>query len=908
MIDAITHFFNTLALITGSPQLLFIVFIASFSLKLGFLTYLAHRTLQSETSPRPIYFLMLVLLSSLICDITWLLTPFSYYIDFPIYNTFLRIAWAFTIILYQALALFLESLTSQKSSLTLRQKIFFTVSSALFLCYTSIALFNFNCASIVEKSWIELNLGPITSIYCLFFLMLPSVLITVNKLRASSMPRILKKQIKLFILGIILPLWSSDFIQIISLFISPLEKWINTNYIFVNLSNILITYAVFYSMRRIMGLRFLNLKDKIQSTIDINFIDNFKIILNRLSHISNEQELNHVTQEFFKEAFDVPFSKINLYMRSSQPSDQKIVYTSTQNQTISLVETFLNTHKDTICKELRINKIMIYDEVAFSNFYEQQPTRSYILNFLNTINADIFLPIYEKEQLIAYVIIERDARPTLFYTEIEHDEMLIFASYLGNIINLLKKQNIDMLIAQEKELNEELYRKHQEISQYKESIRSFVRSPQQKNIGVLFYKNRLFTFGNQAAKEMLKVNLNTQQGHPVARACKLLAQQVEEYKAGQTSKTTDADGNMLILSGVPNLESNNTIITISYPDIADILKNHIEKLQDPSERDYLLYLETTKSGKLINQLIPGAGEAFLNFKIELLKTALSKKALLLSMPEQDLQATVELLHDISLRETLYTITLQAPCKNVDVAIKLFGINPIFGVTPTERPLLEQLHNTGTLLIKNVHFLDNETQKYLAEFIRYGLFRTFKGDRKESSNVRVICSTDQNLAALAQDGLFSLELFNQLKETALTMPPLATLSQEELESVAQGFTQQELKSSTFKDILTLTDKDKSKLNSQRPTSLHELQKRVRYILEHKSQHPEINAQTQFNPAYGEHNAELTAIARLGKNALKNKEAMTLLWSTFKNQNQIATFLGVNRSSVNRRCQAYNLTMP
>jgi DNA-binding NtrC family response regulator len=83
--------------------------------------------------------------------------------------------------------------------------------------------------------------------------------------------------------------------------------------------------------------------------------------------------------------------------------------------------------------------------------------------------------------------------------------------------------------------------------------------------------------------------------------------------------------------------------------------------------------------------------------------------------------------------------------------------------------------------------------------------------------------------------------------------------------------------------------------------------VRYILEHKSQHPEINAQTQFNPAYGEHNAELTAIARLGKNALKNQQAMTLLWSTFKNQNQIATFLGVNRSSVNRRCQAYNLRM-
>ena len=29
-------------------------------------------------------------------------------------------------------------------------------------------------------------------------------------------------------------------------------------------------------------------------------------------------------------------------------------------------------------------------------------------------------------------------------------------------------------------------------------------------------------------------------------------------------------------------------------------------------------------------------------------------------------------------------------------------------------------------------------------------------------------------------------------------------------------------------------------------------------------------------------------------------MTCLWNKFKNQNKIATLLGVNRSSVNRRC--------
>ncbi|MDR3550270.1 MAG: hypothetical protein P4L31_02570 [Candidatus Babeliales bacterium] len=52
-------------------------------------------------------------------------------------------------------------------------------------------------------------------------------------------------------------------------------------------------------------------------------------------------------------------------------------------------------------------------------------------------------------------------------------------------------------------------------------------------------------------------------------------------------------------------------------------------------------------------------------------------------------------------------------------------------------------------------------------------------------------------------------------------------------------------------------------------------------------------------------QLIAASRLGKHALRDPQIMGLLWSKFNNQNKIATFLGVNRSSVNRRCKEYNL---
>ena len=52
-------------------------------------------------------------------------------------------------------------------------------------------------------------------------------------------------------------------------------------------------------------------------------------------------------------------------------------------------------------------------------------------------------------------------------------------------------------------------------------------------------------------------------------------------------------------------------------------------------------------------------------------------------------------------------------------------------------------------------------------------------------------------------------------------------------------------------------------------------------------------------------DIAQAVRLGKKALQDPQSMAILWNKFRNQNKIATLLGVNRSSVNRRCQEYNL---
>jgi len=207
----------------------------------------------------------------------------------------------------------------------------------------------------------------------------------------------------------------------------------------------------------------------------------------------------------------------------------------------------------------------------------------------------------------------------------------------------------------------------------------------------------------------------------------------------------------------------------------------------------------------------------------------------------------------------------------------------------------------------VHFLDKETQDILAEFIRYGFYRIFKSEKKMQADVRIICSTNQNLSQLVQKGIFSASLYNELCNASLSLPSLMTLPQEELETLVRGFSEQALagQSNPQNNLLMLSDKDKEKIINQKPISLHELKMRVQGILVHKTKKNETFHDTQFDPAYNISDPKLIEASRLGKYALKDPKIMALLWDKFKNQNKIAQFLGVNRSSVNRRCKDYGL---
>lgn len=818
-----------------------------------------------------------------------------------LYSLFCRIAWAFVITQYQAIAFFFEYISTKKFRFSV-----FTVCNLLFnITITStflyLAFINYADPSAMgyQLKILEANLVTVISLYpAALFLVVFYKLYRVYS--TTQVPTILKHQLSLLIkffffhIGTELLGYSISVARIFE--VPEVVLTLNT------LSTFFSSVALFYITKRIIGLRFLNIKKDVESSHKFNFLTHFKDILGQLDNTTSVTELSRLSQMFFQRAFDIPLSRTKLYLRHYKSA---LDLNAQDSITISDVEQYIDeVQKPQILSRLRAQKIFMKDDMQFTHFYEEDPTSKEILVFLDKINAAIFLPIFERSVVTAYIIIEPDIKPYKLFTSKERDEMLVFTTYLSNIINILKYSNIDVMHKRYQELTEELYQKHSEISQYKESLRTFVRNNKERKIGVIYYKNRRFTFANEAAKTLVDIDLNTTDGHPLTQTCKSIASKVLEYKTPQSTITIDSKGNKIIISAIQSIETQSIILLVYYPEVSDIIKTQVDQLKDPSMWDYVLYLETTQSGRLVNELIPGSSEALLEFKIQLLSTALSKKATLLSLPEDDLISTVEIIHAISLRQTLYPLKLTTPEKNDEIAIKLFGINPLM-MQDAPQALLEKLDNVGTLFIENIENLSMSTQEYLAQFIAFGFFNKFKSNHKFFSNVRIICSTTKNLLELVNAEKFSRQLFEELQETFLVLPPLHELSQKEIDSLAQGFADQMVTSQTYKNLLSLTDKDKAKLFNERPLSINELKEKVHQLLLHKSTKHQIQEQDAFDPAYNVTDPDIAHAVRLGKRALKDIHVMTQLWTKFQNQNKIALLLGVNRSSVNRRCQEFNL---
>ena len=867
-------------------------------------TYIRHNEL-AQKHRHTFFFLILVIIGMVMGNISWIikichdLSMIS--IDYKYIQFVIIATWVINFIEYQALGLFIENLIEKKFTFRWHQKLFLAINVILipiFIHITTSQVYGYTSFISIDTMY------QFASLFRAFIIM-PSIIIVLTKLHNKYVPIIAKKQLTIFLQYILFPHLFFEFIEYFPLFGSQGSS-ADISGIITTLSTIFMTIAIIFCSLHVTRFRFLNfsnkVEDKSQGSPIGGLTGSFKHTIEKLSLATTPQELLFISQIFFKENFQIAPENVCLNFRNNQESCSA-TRESSCSTTNNIIESFINNDYQSI-ELLQQFRILVADEVMFDAYYTTNTHQNVLADFLTKISSEIFLPMYDKHTIIAYLTINR-SQTHKFYSGAEQNKIVIFGTFLASAINIMHNSNILMLLQQSKKIKEDLYLKHQEINQYKESIKALLKQKMNSQVGVLFYKDGKFTFGNENSQKLLPINLNHQTSHPTTITIVKLAQQVESYRTTQSRFLYDSNNKQLMVTGVPHLDYNGgVILTVHYPDSSDIIKTQIDQLQDPSQIDFLLYLETTKSGKLINQIIPSNSEILLNFKIKLLEISLSKKATLLQSHSDDLLSIVEIIHHISLRNSLHIIDLKPTTSNHDLAIKLFGLNPVL-MQDNEESLLKKLDQNGTLFIKNVELLDLETQNKLAHFIKYGIFTMVKSEHKISSDVRIICSVSQNPQVLMDQNKLSVSLYKELSETTLALPSLLTMDEQELQDLIDGFACQAIEESNFTTLLQISKKDKEQLIDRRPASLQEFKSKIQHLLAQKSKDNHIFHETHFDPEFNVTNPKLLKAANLGKHALKDSEIMSLLWTQFQCQAKIAQFLSVNRSSVNRRCKEYNL---
>ncbi|MBP9765108.1 sigma 54-interacting transcriptional regulator [Candidatus Babeliales bacterium] len=798
-------------------------------------------------------------------------------------------AWMTSCFKFHSFLLFLEKSTTRNKPIALYHYVLYIVEilfCGLLISETTYRFYHYNIPHpILQKIYPIIIVSWIISI-------IPSLIVIYKQLNNDKIPYILKKQLIAIFAFCLLP----HMISIILEFTPYILFKIHPSILCINISLITITISIYYCFKRIMQFRFLNLSSHVQTTQIISNEVSLKNAIEQINIATTTQEIGYIVQQFFTEHIHVAQADIAIHIRSHQSED------NTQQK---FIEHFLNsTNQDVLqaLENLYKRKILIRHEIEFDAFYSDHSTIVTLTNFIKTIQSDIFIPIVNNKKIIAYITIAQQD-PIKLYNEDQQNKMIVFAHFLTPAIKVLLQQNMYALLQDSKEIKESLYEKTQEINQYKESMKQLLKDRVEYHIGIIFYKNRHFSFKNQEAHTLLGFNPNLEMHNPSTATLTHFAQQIEKYQTTQSMHITVTNGHKLILTGMPNTETHaGVLLIIRKPEATDLIKMHIDALQDQNQRDYLLYLETTKAGQIVNKLLPNQHELFVQTKIKLLQSILQRSTLLIESNQYDIDATIDIINNVSQTSSLYILDAQT---DEHVGVSLFGINPLFA--QHSQPSILERYAHGTVVIKNIEHIDHVTQQKLVHLIKYGLFSPLKSEQRKTSNTRIIFTTSNKLESLHTDGTIIAELYEQIQRYHLRLPSMITMSDENLMLIIDHYMTQALQEHGTQKVQPLNLKEKEAIIAKRIPGLFELRAKIITFMILKAQEKltvhEHNAQATkiIDPTC----PELQLAAQLGKHALKDIQLMKNLWKKLGSQTKIAELLGVNRSSVSRRFKDFHV---
>lgn len=147
-------------------------------------------------------------------------------------------------------------------------------------------------------------------------------------------------------------------------------------------------------------------------------------------------------------------------------------------------------------------------------------------------------------------------------------------------------------------------------------------------------------------------------------------------------------------------------------------------------------------------------------------------------------------HDASERSEHPFLALSCASLPDNVAeSELFGYGPNAypGSDEEGKRGIFELADGGTVFLDEVGEMSNELQTKLLRFLQNGTFRRVADENEVNVDVRVVCSTQKDLASMVQENTFREDLFYRINVLSLHIPPLRERKQDVL-PLAQHFAQ------------------------------------------------------------------------------------------------------------------------
>lgn len=792
---------------------------------------------------------------------------------------FIRLARAFMIVQYQSIAGFMESVLNKHTHQTPVKKTTFVMAVVCVGYFIYQALFGDvyeRFTHIPELTHAGTHIGDSYAAYAGSFflfniLILPTFIRFFREINAQELPKLVRHYLRLLLYGLICPFLVAEF------FIGGSFLWIRAPDgvgIVASVAALILAIALLYCVNIIVyrSVQPLLHQPDVIAHKSITF-DAFKEALEQLGRAAGLADLYEVTLTFFKQQFNVPLRALTLYVCSDAQQTDDVLARFISLQSIKGIQT----------------KIMVFDEIAFEYFYDASDETFLTLCFLKEINSDIFIPLYHQDTtLIGYINVAYGTRPGRCYELAEQAHMIIFTHYLSSVINVLRHNRGDHIRYREQKISDQLFTAAREASLYKEALHAFLDTTPTKTIGIFLYKNGKFSAVNDEARRIIPFNILVQESHPVARACLSVALRAESDAHGVRCLARHDNGTLYVVAGCMHENLRAVVVTLWPADIADTIAYQLHDVTHITDADYLMLVEKTKPGMLIEQFLPAMGPVLTPTKISLLKACLSRVMIHLEGASEDMEALVWLMHRASNRGNVYVI--DAAMHDNDIYTHLYDI-----IRMTLGIHQHKTEMNGTLFLKNIEYLSAYNQRFISDALLYGIWRLPDTGHHIPNTMRLISTSNHHVHLFAHEGKFCRILASHLKKNTFALPTPEQLSKYELQSLIDGYVRHYI--TGLGHMCTINDVEKEQILA---CEMHSLRDLKRYIMRFVRQ--KTNNRLK-NSRLADENIILPSNAV--PSVLGDKHQLTLLWQKFGSHQKIALFLGVHRSSVYRHCRQFGI---